>query len=132
MDEEGIDYDVCPGVSSFCGAAAALKAEYTLPDVSQSVIITRMAGRTPVPEKESIASFAEHGANVIIVDMDETLLERTKKEVEALGVNVASYVCDVSDEESVNKIMAAIKKFLRPITLLNQSTIGIAIPLAIR
>ena len=50
----GIPYEVCPGVSSFCGAAAALKAEYTLPNVSQSVIITRMAGRTPVPEKESI------------------------------------------------------------------------------
>lgn len=45
----GIAYDVCPGVSSFCGAAAALKTEYTLPDVSQTVIITRAAGRTPVP-----------------------------------------------------------------------------------
>ena len=55
LDRHGIPYDVCPGVSSFCGAAASLKAEYTLPDVSQSVIITRMAGRTPVPEKESIA-----------------------------------------------------------------------------
>ena len=49
----GIDFDVCPGVSSFCGAAAALRAEYTLPNVSQTVIITRTAGRTPVPERES-------------------------------------------------------------------------------
>ena len=48
-----IDYDVCPGVSSFCGAAAALRTEYTLPDVSQTVIITRAAGRTPVPEHGS-------------------------------------------------------------------------------
>ena len=48
--------DVCPGVSSFCGAAAALKAEYTLPNVSQTVIITREAGKTPVPERESIRS----------------------------------------------------------------------------
>ncbi len=62
----GIEYDVCPGVSSFCGAAAALKAEYTLPGVSQSVIITRMAGRTAVPERESIESFAEHGATMVI------------------------------------------------------------------
>ena len=46
LKEAGIEYEVCPGVSSFCGAAAALKAEYTLPDVSQSVVITRMAGRT--------------------------------------------------------------------------------------
>lgn len=56
LDELGIPYDDCPGVSSFSGAAAALNMEYTLPDVSQSVIITRMAGRTPVPERESIAS----------------------------------------------------------------------------
>lgn len=62
----GIRYEVCPGVSSFCGAAAALQAEYTLPDVSQSVIITRMAGRTPVPERESIRSFAAHGATMVI------------------------------------------------------------------
>lgn len=63
---EGVPYDICPGVSSFCGAAAALKAEYTLPQVSQSVIITRMAGRTPVPKRESIASFAAHGTTMVI------------------------------------------------------------------
>lgn len=66
LDERNITYDVVPGVSSFCGAAAALKAEYTLPGVSQSVIITRMEGRTPVPEKEKIASFAAHGATMVI------------------------------------------------------------------
>ena len=54
LEERQIPYEVCPGVSSFCGAAAALHAEYTLPDISQSVVITRMAGRTPVPDKESI------------------------------------------------------------------------------
>lgn len=66
LDELGIKYDICPGVSSFCGAAAALRAEYTLPDVSQTVIITRMAGRTPVPEKESIAALAGHNATMVI------------------------------------------------------------------
>lgn len=66
LDRLGYAYDVTPGVSSFCGAAAALKAEYTLPGVSQSVIITRMAGKTPVPEKESIASFAAHQATMVI------------------------------------------------------------------
>ena len=55
-----------PGVSSFCGAAAALNAEYTLPTVSQTVIITRMEGRTPVPEKEKLASLASHGATMVI------------------------------------------------------------------
>ena len=54
LDRLGLTYEVCPGVSSFCGAAAALRAEYTLPDVSQTVILTRMEGRTPVPERERI------------------------------------------------------------------------------
>lgn len=66
LAQAGICYDVTPGVSSFCGAAAALKAEYTLPDVSQTVIITRMAGRTPVPEKEEIAKLAAHEATMAI------------------------------------------------------------------
>ncbi|MGI6003440.1 MAG: precorrin-4 C(11)-methyltransferase [Lachnospiraceae bacterium] len=66
LRELGIDYDICPGVSSMCGAAAALKAEYTLPGVSSSVIVTRMAGRTPVREEESIRSLASHGATMVI------------------------------------------------------------------
>lgn len=66
LDAAGVPYEVVPGVSSFCGAAAALHAEYTLPGVSQSVVITRMAGRTPVPEQESIVSFAKHGATMVI------------------------------------------------------------------
>lgn len=66
LEEAGISFDYCPGVSSFSGAAAALNLEYTLPDVSQSVVITRMAGRTPVPEKESIESFAAHHATMVI------------------------------------------------------------------
>ncbi len=66
LDRLGIEYDICPGVSSFCGAAAALKAEYTLPQVSQTVIITRMEGRTPVPEKEKIRLLAVHNATMVI------------------------------------------------------------------
>ena len=66
LDAENIPYDYCPGVSSFCGAASALNLEYTLPNISQSVIITRMAGRTPVPEKESIESFAAHHATMVV------------------------------------------------------------------
>lgn len=62
----GIPYDVCPGVSSFCGAAAALRAEYTLPGVSQSVIITRMAGRTPVGQREDIRSLAAHQVTMVV------------------------------------------------------------------
>lgn len=66
LDAHQISYEVVPGVSSFCGAAAALKAEYTLPDVSQTVILTRMGGRTPVPEKEKIELLASHGATMVI------------------------------------------------------------------
>ena len=66
LDEQNIPYEYVPGVSSFCAAAAALRAEYTLPDVSQTVIITRMAGRTPVPEKEEISKLAAHQATMVI------------------------------------------------------------------
>lgn len=82
LDKLGIEYKICPGVSSFCGAAAALKAEYTMPEISQSVIITRMAGRTPVPEKESIESLAAHGASMVIflsAGMTSEVSERLQK-----------------------------------------------------
>lgn len=80
LDEKGITYDTCPGVSAFCGAASALNLEYTLPDVSQSVIITRMAGRTPVPSKESIASFAAHQATMVIF-LSTGMLEQLSEEL---------------------------------------------------
>lgn len=79
-----ISYDVCPGVSSFCGAAAALKAEYTLPDVSQSVIITRMAGRTPVPARESIRAFSAHGTTMVIF-LSSGMTEQLQEELIAGG-----------------------------------------------
>ena len=66
LEHERIPFDYTPGVSSFCGAASALDMEYTLPGISQSVIITRMAGRTPMPAGESIESFAGHGATMVI------------------------------------------------------------------
>ena len=84
LDEEGIPYDYTPGVSSFCGAASALNLEYTLPDISQSVIITRMACRTPVPEKESIESFAAHNATMVIF-LSTGLLEELSERLIAGG-----------------------------------------------
>ena len=66
LDALGISYDVTPGVSAFFGAAASLGLEYTLPTVSQSVIITRMEGRTKVPARESIESFAAHQATMVL------------------------------------------------------------------
>lgn len=84
LDKLGISYDVCPGVSSFCGAAASLKTEYTLPDVSQTVIITRTAGRTPVPERESIRSLAAHRATMVLF-LSTSLTEKLQEELLAGG-----------------------------------------------
>lgn len=82
LEERNISFDYCPGVSSFCGAASALNLEYTLPDVSQSVIITRMAGRTPVPEKESIESFAAHQATMVVFLSTGMLEELSRRLIE--------------------------------------------------
>lgn len=84
LDEKKIKYDSTPGVSSFCGAASALDLEYTLPDVSQSVIITRMAGRTPVPAKESIESFAAHQATMVVF-LSTTMLDELSERLIAGG-----------------------------------------------
>lgn len=82
LDEKGIAYDYCPGVSAFCGAASALNLEYTLPEISQSVIITRMEGRTPVPEKESIQSFAAHQATMVVFLSTGMLEELSRRLIE--------------------------------------------------
>ena len=75
-----LDYEVVPGVSSFCAAAACLKAEYTLPNVSQSVIITRMEGRTPVPSHQKIADYAAHKATMVIF-LSSGMLEKLQTEL---------------------------------------------------
>ena len=76
LKELGIPYDVTPGVSSFCAAAAAAGAEYTLPSVSQTVIITRMEGRTPVPPREKLSSLASHQASMALF-LSSGLMEST-------------------------------------------------------
>ena len=88
LDKAGIDYAVTPGVSSFCGAASALKAEYTLPDVSQTVIITRLAGRTPVPEREALHKLASHGSTMVLF-LSTGLIPKLVEELLAGGVYTA-------------------------------------------
>ena len=80
LDELGFEYDVTPGVSAFCGVASSLKAEYTLPGVSQTVIITRAEGRTPVPEKESIRSLAAHKATMCLY-LSTSLTEKLQQDL---------------------------------------------------
>ncbi len=82
LDTLDIKYESCPGVSACFGAAASLNLEYTLPGITQSLIITRMEGKTSVPEKESIESFAAHGASMAIylsTGMLEELADRLVK-----------------------------------------------------
>lgn len=80
LNRLGLEYNITPGVSSFSGAAAALQAEYTLPDVSQSVIITRMAGRTPVPEGEQLRKMASHGCTMVLF-LSTGLLSEVEQEL---------------------------------------------------
>ena len=83
LDRMGIEYDVIPGVSSFLATAAALRKEYTLPGVSQTVILTRMEGRTPMPPKEKLQDLARHNSTMIIflsVGMMDELTETLRKE----------------------------------------------------
>ena len=98
LDSLGIPFAICPGVSSFCGAAAALKAEYTLPEVSQTVILTRMAGRTPVPEREQIRALAAHHATMVIF-LSAGMTEALSAELTAGGFapdTPAAIVCKAS------------------------------------
>lgn len=89
LDRENLEYVSVPGVSSFIGAAAALNAEYTLPGVSQTVILTRMAGRTPVPEKEEISKLAAHGATMVVF-LTSTMLAELSERLIAGGYDADS------------------------------------------
>ncbi len=77
---KGIPFDLTPGVSSFSGAAAAVQREYTQPGISQTVIITRLEGRTPVPEGQKLAALASHDATMVIF-LSAGLLEGVQREL---------------------------------------------------
>ena len=89
LDELGLMYESCPGVSACFGAASSLNLEYTLPGVSQSLIITRMEGKTAVPEKESIESFAAHNASMAIY-LSTGMLEELSRRLIAGGYKAAT------------------------------------------
>jgi precorrin-4/cobalt-precorrin-4 C11-methyltransferase len=98
LDSLGIDYEIIPGVSSFFAAAAALETELTLPEVSQTVIITRPEGRTPKPSAEAISKLAEHNATMCIFlgvqmidDVVKDLLTHYKPETPVAVVQKASW-----------------------------------------
>lgn len=114
LDAQNIEYKVCPGVSAFCGAASSLNAEYTLPDVSQSVIITRMAGRTPVPEKEEIEKLASHNATMVVF-LSTGLLEDLEKRLVKGGYKESTpaaivYKATWADEKVVRCTVSTLSK----------------------
>ncbi|MCI8584715.1 MAG: precorrin-4 C(11)-methyltransferase [Lachnospiraceae bacterium] len=98
LDALGISYEVIPGVSSFLATAAVLKKEYTLPGVSQTVILTRMEGRTPMPPKEKLLDLAKHNATMIIFlsvgmlkEMSEILRQAYREETPVAVVYKATW-----------------------------------------
>ncbi len=105
LDELGIPYQSCPGVSSFCAAASALSMEYTLPGITQSVIITRMEGRTSVPEMERLRLLAAHHTSMVIF-LSAGLLEGVTAELLAGGLSIDTpaaivYKASWPDEKTV-------------------------------
>ena len=84
LDEKGIAYEIIPGVSSLFAAAASLKTELTVPELSQTVIITRMEGKTPVPASENLKSLAVHQASMAIF-LSASLIEEVVAELLAAG-----------------------------------------------
>lgn len=94
LDNLSIGYEIIPGVSSFTAAAAAIKREFTLPKVSQTVVLTRMEGRTPVPENEDLEKLASIGASMAIflsVGMIDKVVEKLKR---GYGRNVPAAVIE--------------------------------------
>ncbi|MBQ5432266.1 MAG: precorrin-4 C(11)-methyltransferase, partial [Treponema sp.] len=125
LDSCGIPYESVPGVSSFCAAAASLGIEYTLPDVSQSVIITRVAGRTPVPERESIRSYAMHKSTMVVF-LSTSLVEDLQRELLAGGYSedtpaAVVYKASWKEEKKMVCTVATLSKTVRDAGIKNSA-----------
>ena len=127
LEEHGIEYEVIPGVSSLFAAAASLKAELTVPNISQTVIITRMEGRTSVPEKESLKNLAAHQATLAIF-LSVSLIERVVEELLDGGYpseTPVAVVCRASwdDETVIRSTLKDIVKRVRTLGIKRQALI---------
>lgn len=105
LDKLNIDYEVIPGVSSFTAACASIKREFTLPNVSQTVILTRIEGRTPVPKEEDLESLAKHKASMAIflsVQEIDRVIDKLAKGYGSYDIPVAVvYKASWEDEEII-------------------------------
>ncbi len=117
LEEDGIEYEVIPGVSSFVAAAAVLKKEFTLPNVSQTVICTRMSGRTEVPEKEDLEKLSSHRASMVIflsVSMIEDVVKKLLKNYDITTPVAVVYKATWKDQKilegTLGNIVGIVKK----------------------
>ncbi len=127
LEKHGIKYEIIPGVSSLCAAAASLKAELTVPNISQTVIITRMEGRTSVPEKENLKNLAAHQATLAIF-LSVSLIERVVEELLDGGYpseTPVAVVCRASwnDETVIRSTLKDIVKRVRTLGIKRQALI---------
>ncbi|WP_437756435.1 precorrin-4 C(11)-methyltransferase [Sorangium sp. So ce1389] len=126
MDELGIPYEIIPGVSSFTAAAAALGRELTLPELSQTVILTRAEGRTPVPPAERLEELARHQATLclflsitLLKDVTEALIPSYGADCPVAVVHKAS----CPDQKIVTGTLADIREKVRAEGIKSQSMI---------
>jgi precorrin-4/cobalt-precorrin-4 C11-methyltransferase len=110
LSKQGIPYKVIPGVTAAFAAAAALAIEYTLPEVSQTLILTRMAGRTPVPEKENLASLAKHQTSMAIYLSMSAIDEVSEILCDAYGENSTCAVVYRASQPQQKIILTPLKE----------------------
>jgi precorrin-4/cobalt-precorrin-4 C11-methyltransferase len=126
MDELGIDYEIVPGVSSFTAAAAALGKELTLPELSQTVILTRAEGRTPMPSKEKLEGLATHGATMCLFLSITLLRDVTAALIPAYGEHcpvAVVYKASCPDQIIVRGTLADIREKVRAAGIKSQSMV---------
>lgn len=131
LEKEGISYELIPGVSSFLAAAAALGQELTIPEVSQTIIISRAEGRTPVPERESLRSLASHGA-VVALFLSAGLAARACRDLQTGGLPpdtpaMAVYRASWPDQLVVRGTLADLPRLMREASI-NKTAILLAGP----
>jgi precorrin-4/cobalt-precorrin-4 C11-methyltransferase len=133
LEQEGIPCQVIPGVTAAAAAAAALSQELTLPEVTQTVILTRAAGRTPVPERENLRSLAAHGATLVIY-LSVSLIERVTAELAEIygyeALVVVAYRVSWPDELLIRGTLADITGRVRDAGITRQALILVGPALA--
>ncbi len=126
LDQEGIDYEVIPGISSAMAAAAALKTEFTVPNGTQTVMFTRMHGKTPVPEREDLEQLAAHQATMVIflsAHKADAVVEKLTKHYPEKTPAVVAYRVGWPDERIIRTTLEDISSCIRDHRISKQALI---------